>query len=169
MARDGLLIKCTEVVKRAIVPPGKTLLAEHGFSLLTTVSVEYERYTVIMDAGVSSIPIIQNAESLGIDFASLEGILISHGHIDHFGGLSELRKNTPEQTVLRAHPAAFRERRINIAPMDIITDLSVLKETAIKEAGIHLDINLDPPTLADGTILCLGEVERTTDFEKGFP
>ena len=166
---DWLLIEGTEVVKRPVVPPGKTLLAEHGLSLLVTVSVGNERHTVIMDAGVSAIPVIQNAESLGIDLALVEGILISHGHIDHFGGLPELLKHVPERTVLKAHPAAFRERRINIAPMDIITDLPALEKTAIEEAGIHLDLNPGVSTLADGMIMCLGEVERTTDFEKGFP
>ena len=60
-------------------------LAEWGLSIL----VETATTRILMDAG-TSISTIHNADSLGIDLARIDLIVLSHGHHDHTGGLREL-------------------------------------------------------------------------------
>lgn len=54
-------------------PPGKTLLSEFGLSLHTQSRRD--------DA------MVNNANLLGVDPASLDAMVLNHWHCDHFGGL----------------------------------------------------------------------------------
>lgn len=44
---------------------------------------------LLLDTGYSSI-FLDNAEAMGVDLAQLDGVILSHGHNDHTGGLSYL-------------------------------------------------------------------------------
>lgn len=59
--------------------------AEHGFSAF----IETSDCRVLFDTGYSGAA-IANAEKLGIDLLNLDYIILSHGHIDHTGGLYHL-------------------------------------------------------------------------------
>lgn len=61
------------------------LLAEHGLSVL----VEAEWKRILFDTGQSSV-YLHNARQLGISLEGLDAIVLSHGHYDHTGGLTEL-------------------------------------------------------------------------------
>ena len=43
--------------------------------------------TILFDAGYSGQILLQNSDSLDIDFDNLDMIVISHNHLDHTGGL----------------------------------------------------------------------------------
>lgn len=55
----------------------------HGLSLL----VEYEDKHILFDSGLSSEVVQYNVEKLNVDLELLDLIVISHPHVDHFGGL----------------------------------------------------------------------------------
>ena len=67
--------------------------AEHGLSLYI------ENYNfdgavenrVLFDTG-QSVAFMRNAKKLGIDLSKVDTVIISHGHYDHGGGLSEFLK-----------------------------------------------------------------------------
>lgn len=63
------------------------ILAEHGLSLY----IEKEDKKYLFDTGQSGV-FLKNARELGIDLSDLDGIILSHGHYDHCGGLEELAK-----------------------------------------------------------------------------
>jgi len=60
------------------------LYAEHGFSLL----VEGNDQNFMVDTGQTPLVLEHNLNSMGI--ISVDGVLISHGHNDHTGGLSAI-------------------------------------------------------------------------------
>jgi 7,8-dihydropterin-6-yl-methyl-4-(beta-D-ribofuranosyl)aminobenzene 5'-phosphate synthase len=165
---DWLKIESNETVKRAMVPPGSTLLAEHGLSLLIKIVDGEEEHTVIMDAGVTPLALLKNIDVLGINLNEVEAIVLSHGHVDHFGGLTALIEKLPSGIDLYLHPEAFSERRMNIKPMGVITDLPRLDETELISAGANIH-KLDQSTgIISDMIVTSGETERKNDFETGF-
>jgi 7,8-dihydropterin-6-yl-methyl-4-(beta-D-ribofuranosyl)aminobenzene 5'-phosphate synthase len=59
-------------------------LAEHGISMLIELP---NRHRWLMDTGTTDI-FLANAERMGESLDGLTGIVISHGHVDHTGGLT---------------------------------------------------------------------------------
>lgn len=58
------------------------LTAEHGLSIY----IEHEGERILFDTGQSD-RFLKNAQMLGIDIASVDTVVLSHGHYDHAGGL----------------------------------------------------------------------------------
>lgn len=59
-----------------------SLQSEHGLCIY----VETDQYKCLLDTGASDV-FISNAEKLGVDLSDVDYVFISHGHIDHIGGL----------------------------------------------------------------------------------
>jgi 7,8-dihydropterin-6-yl-methyl-4-(beta-D-ribofuranosyl)aminobenzene 5'-phosphate synthase len=79
--------------------PEKALLSEHGISIY----FETDGYKWLLDTGNSPL-FIQNANTLGIDLADVDLVLISHAHKDHTGGLGAfLEINTKAKVFLSAN------------------------------------------------------------------
>jgi 7,8-dihydropterin-6-yl-methyl-4-(beta-D-ribofuranosyl)aminobenzene 5'-phosphate synthase len=77
-------------------------LGEWGFSAL----VESGGHRLLFDAGGRPDTVLGNAEALGVDLASIPEIVLSHGHLDHTGGLVSLRRTLRERNpaaLARAH------------------------------------------------------------------
>jgi len=166
---DLLLFESSKVLRRPAIPPPNSLLAEHGFSCLIKASAGAEEHTVLMDVGISGTCLLHNADLLKIDLSKVESVVISHGHFDHFWALQKvvgrLRKGIP----VILHPEAFLQRRINIPALGVQREMPCLDENTLKDAGVELKKIREDSTIASGLLLVLGEVERETSFEKGFP
>jgi len=65
------------------------LLSEHGLSLF----IETEHHKILFDAGETD-GFWKNAESLGVDVASADLAILSHGHYDHGGGMVHFLERT---------------------------------------------------------------------------
>ena len=166
---DALMLQDTDIVKRPRILPPSAPLAEHGLSCLLRVHKGADQHVVLLDAGVSATCFFNNVSALNVDLSQIEGVVLSHGHFDHFGALVEfLNKATKEMPVV-LHPDAFLQRSLNIPITGRRVDLPRLDEVALEEAGAAINKVREASTLASDLILISGEVPRVTDFEKGFP
>jgi 7,8-dihydropterin-6-yl-methyl-4-(beta-D-ribofuranosyl)aminobenzene 5'-phosphate synthase len=166
---DLLMIQSTEVVRRAMIPPPEAPLAEHGLSCLLRVYAGAEEHMVLLDAGTAATCLLHNADLLKVDLSQIEAVVLSHGHFDHFGGLVDLLNRIPGRVPLVLHPDAFLERRLVIPGVGRPTPMPALSEEALEAAGALLEKAEGASTLASDLVLVTGQVERVTDFERGFP
>jgi len=147
-----------------------SILAEHGFSAIVTTTTEEKPRTMLFDFGFSEDVVARNATALGVDLTKVEVAALSHGHIDHFGGLAQVAVRIGRKNLgLILHPAAFRRNRY-IEPMqDIKVRLPALEEEKVEASGFKVTKAKEPLLLLNGDVLFLGEIPRRTSFEKGLP
>jgi 7,8-dihydropterin-6-yl-methyl-4-(beta-D-ribofuranosyl)aminobenzene 5'-phosphate synthase len=144
------------------------LRAEHGFSALVTVRTGNTSSTLLFDAGASPDGLAVNAERLGIDAGVLQGVVLSHGHFDHTGGLAGLSRLRGRSGLpLTVHPAVWTRRRIELAGGGSL-NMPALSRGALEREGFAV-IERRQPSLLAGGILITGEVDRVTEFEHGMP
>ena len=145
------------------------LIAEHGFSALVTVTKGGRTHRVMFDAGLSVGGLSHNLHALQISVADIEAIVLSHGHFDHLGGLNGLiRDGGVSRLPMLLHPDFWLARRIAIPGQEPF-ELPVPSRSAMAVDGFELIEGREPSLLMDGSVLITGEVDRTTEFEKGFP
>lgn len=168
-ARDS-----TETVQRAMpvkdMEIRQSILAEHGFSALVTVTAGGTRRSLLFDFGFSEHGARQNAEALQADLSNIEVLVLSHGHMDHFGGLLALADLLGGKKLdLVLHPACLRRGRYLKVSDQLRLAFPALPVEKIEAAGIRIAPSRDPKPLLGGACLFLGEIPRRTEFEKGFP
>jgi 7,8-dihydropterin-6-yl-methyl-4-(beta-D-ribofuranosyl)aminobenzene 5'-phosphate synthase len=152
-----------EWVKRRFRLP----FAEHGFSMLIKVSSNGNFHSVLFDAGGSRRGVITNARKMGINLKEVESIVLSHGHYDHFGGLTSLVKAIDrEKLPIIVHEDMFKIRGV-VNPDGTIRKYPAFPKEEQVTPAIYVRTK-QPYLLADDSILVSGEIPRKTDFEKGF-
>lgn len=145
------------------------LVAEHGYSALVTVRRGQRETTLLFDAGLSPTGMLDNADRLGADLSGLQGVVLSHGHFDHAGGLSGLARRLGRRRMpMVVHPHAWTPRRI-APPGGTPRGLPTLSERALAGEGFEVIARRQPSLLVDGSVLITGEIDRTTEFERGMP
>ena len=144
-------------------------LAEHGFSMLVTVSRAGRDHHLLFDAGMTPDGLVANMRRLGLSPSDIELVVLSHGHFDHVTGLDGLIRTVgPSSLPLVIHPGAFAKRRIAI-PGLLELELPAPSHRALLEAGIDVIERKQPSLLFDDSVLITGEIDRTTEFERGMP
>ena len=144
-------------------------LAEHGFSMLVTVTRSGHDHHLLFDAGMTPDGLRDNMRRLGLSPFDIELAVLSHGHSDHVTGLDGfIRCVGPSNLPLIVHPGAFSKRRIAI-PGLLELELPSPSRSALREAGLDVVERRQPSLLFDKSVLITGEVDRTTDFERGMP
>ncbi len=143
--------------------------AEHGYSLLFNVHKRGSVQTILYDAGLSPDTITHNLAVLGIKLTDLDAIVLSHGHADHHGGLFGIvhslgKKNLP----LVLHPDAWKNRKIRF-PSGSEMHMPPPDRRALEENDVRIIDSRAPSLLLSDQALVTGQVERVTDYEKGFP
>ena len=145
------------------------LVAEHGFAALVTVRRGGTTTSLLFDTGLSPDAMVTNADRLGVDLSAVQGVVLSHGHFDHAGGLAGLgRRLGSRRMPMVLHPRAWTRRRLTL-PGRGPEELPTLSPRALEGEGFMLVERREPSLLVDGCVLITGEVDRTTEFERGMP
>ena len=147
-----------------------SIQAEHGFSAIVKTTAGNSTRTMLFDFGFSPIGAAYNAKALGAPMGEVEVMALSHGHSDHTGGIAELTRMIGKRGIgLVLHPRAFAYPRYVEPFPDFKVFFPRLTREELETEGIEIIETTEPYPLLDGQVLFLGEIERTTDFEKGFP
>lgn len=144
-------------------------IAEHGLSLLLTVTRGERSHTLLFDTGVSPDGMVANMDRLGVDPRDIEAIVLSHGHFDHTTGLDGLiRRLGRIQLPVLLHPDFWNRRRVRLPGRDPL-EIPTTSKSALQGAGFTIIEERQPSFLFDSSVLVTGEVDRTTGYEPGFP
>jgi len=100
--RAGLI----EHFDAARIPPQ----AENGLSLLITARRGRRSTSFLFDVGLTGSVLLHNLRALRVDLQDLQGVVISHGHPDHFGGILPLLDSFDRTVPVMTHPDAFLPR-----------------------------------------------------------
>jgi len=129
------------------------LVAEHGFSALVTIRRGTTSHTVLFDTGVSPDGMATNVERLGLDVASIEVVVLSHGHFDHAGGFPGLARLRGRSGMpLTVHPLVWTKRRFAL-PGQPAWELPTLNRSALEAEGLEVIERRQPSLLLDGSLL----------------
>lgn len=134
-------------------------LAEHGLSIF----METDHGNYLLDTGQGKT-IINNALVLGIDLRTVRGMIMSHHHFDHTGGIAPVL-NVTGSVDIYAHPDLFKESyKIGEKRPRYI---GVPYTRALLEGmGAEFRFSREFRQIVPGLWLT-GEVPRRTDYERG--
>jgi 7,8-dihydropterin-6-yl-methyl-4-(beta-D-ribofuranosyl)aminobenzene 5'-phosphate synthase len=145
------------------------LRAEHGFSALVTITKAGRETRVLFDAGRSPDGMVENMRRLELSPRDIDIIVLSHGHWDHTTGMDGLVRELGSVNVpVLLHPEFWSRRRIAFPGRDPV-ELPTTSKAALEGAGFEIVEERQPSFLLDGSLLVTGEVDRATEFERGFP
>ncbi|WMI80854.1 MBL fold metallo-hydrolase [Anaerotignum sp. MB30-C6] len=124
--------------------------------------IEADGKSFLFDLGYSSA-FLKNAKDMAIDVTKADGVILSHGHNDHTGGLVSFidicHGNKPK---VICHPHTLISRNFNGLPIGSPLDKETLQQHLI------LFETKEPYWLTENLVF-LGEVPRELSFEKPYP
>jgi len=136
-------------------------LGEHGFSMTIESPELGDGEFILLDTGQSSDVLLGNAEKMGVDWARLHTIVLSHSHYDHSGGLQGLARRLHRRVRVIGHPTTFVPRA-NSQPH--FRDISIpFSREGLRDLEF---IESKEPLFLTPNIILSGEVTRFFDFEK---
>lgn len=153
---DGTVSNFATPVERPglkILPPERpashrlTLRGEWGYSVLAEATNAGARRRVMIDFGYTPETLASNMALLGVDPATIDTMVLSHGHYDHFGGLAALVGRVKRGTSLYVGgEEAFCARLRGVSPNG--PSLGQLEKADLVGAGIELRVASTPQNVA---------------------
>ncbi|MGE5381201.1 MAG: MBL fold metallo-hydrolase [Methylocystaceae bacterium] len=134
------------------------LIGEFGFS----VYIDWQGQKYLLDTGNQGY-FLTNAKTLGIDLKSLAGVIISHGHFDHVGGLPHLLEQYGETKVF-LHPQALENKLAKTGESSYASIGFTRSRDDLEKMGAVFQSDDKPRELAPGMVLT-GSIPRIYDWE----
>lgn len=128
----------------------KALMAEFGLSVLARSQRGAETRSVLVDFGYTPEVLANNLEMLGIDAKEIHAAVLSHGHLDHYGGFAGLfGKDVPAKhlPLFAGGEETFCERLAMIGTPPPI--MGALDRKELSAAGFDVKIAMAPSVVAD--------------------
>ena len=145
--------------------------ASHGLSLLITAHGPVGARTMLFDGGPVDMSMARNAPRLGVNFAAIDAMMLSHGHWDHAGGLPQALSMLPEgkRVPLYLHPGMFAERGMRQSDGGVLPMDPVPTPAGWAAMGADPVVTAEPLSVLDGLFQISGEIPRVTGYERGLP
>lgn len=167
--------KWVKVRRTGLVSPvdiRKTLHNEWGLSLALESRIGNETRNLLLDFGYTPNALLNNMETMGIDGAKMQGLIMSHGHYDHFGGLlgflEKYRNQLPADLALYVGGEDnFCNRKTASGAPGHFADWGVLDRRDLEKHRVRV-VNCEKPTVVMGHAFTTGTIERKS-FERVLP
>jgi 7,8-dihydropterin-6-yl-methyl-4-(beta-D-ribofuranosyl)aminobenzene 5'-phosphate synthase len=144
-------------------------LGEWGLSMF----VELNELTILFDTG-GGRTLVANTRHLGLDLATVDKIVLSHGHKDHTGGLvpalKEMHLVRPDkQYETLAHPETLDAKYFQMSPEEEPFYQGVPFATEeVHSLGGRFTLSREPIWLSDDVVIS-GQIDMVTDYESVEP
>jgi 7,8-dihydropterin-6-yl-methyl-4-(beta-D-ribofuranosyl)aminobenzene 5'-phosphate synthase len=126
------------------------LMGEFGLSLLARSTLGSQTRSVMVDFGYSPEVMANNLSLLGIDTRELNAAVLSHGHLDHYGGFPAVfGSNVPAKhlPLFVGGEETFCERVAMIGNPPPV--MGTLDRKELAQAGLDVKIAAEPAVVAD--------------------
>jgi len=148
--------------------------AHHGLSLVLAVRAGESTRYMMFDAGPEAYTVTRNGALLGVPFARIEALALSHGHWDHGGGLVEAvrliaRANGGKPVPFHVNEGMFVKRANTLPGGRYLPYRSIPSAAELTAAGATVVSSPEARLLVDGHFYLSGEIPRVTAYEKGYP
>jgi 7,8-dihydropterin-6-yl-methyl-4-(beta-D-ribofuranosyl)aminobenzene 5'-phosphate synthase len=150
----------------------KTLHNEWGLALALESQAGTETCKLLLDFGYTPEALINNMEIMGVDLTDVHGLILSHGHFDHYGGLiGFLQKNRDrlpaDLTLYAGGEDNFCRRVVVGSTPGQFSEFGVLDRRELAAAKVRV-VLCPEPTVIGGQAFTTGVIERKS-FERVLP
>lgn len=134
------------------------MFGEYGLALM----VEKDDKRFLFDTG-SHGSIIHNSKVMGMSLDGLDGIILSHGHSDHTGGMLEILNNHTVPVVY-AHSKVFARRPLGAGTGKVRQIGCAFSLIDLEKAGVNM-MHIDDFAEIAPNMYLSGEITRKSDYE----
>jgi 7,8-dihydropterin-6-yl-methyl-4-(beta-D-ribofuranosyl)aminobenzene 5'-phosphate synthase len=173
-AKGGKLGNVTVTRNTLPFPYGSdvALLSEHGLAYHLESFRGAEAKQILLDFALTPHTLANNCQGLKVEPANADALIISHGHVDHYGGLLDLAKSLQGRgkaglTLYAGGRDTFCHRWV-AQPDGKNLDYGELKQDALEALGLNVALAEEPTTVA-GHAMTSGHIPRITAFEMSPP
>ena len=150
----------------------KSLHSEWGLSLALESRLGADTRNLLLDFGYTPNALMNNMEIMGIDGTKMQGLIMSHGHYDHFGGLvgylEKFRSKLPDDlTLYVGGEDNFCNRKTASGAPGHFSDWGVLDRRDLEKFRVKV-VSCEQSTVVMGHAFTTGVIQRRT-FERVLP
>jgi 7,8-dihydropterin-6-yl-methyl-4-(beta-D-ribofuranosyl)aminobenzene 5'-phosphate synthase len=171
-AESSKWVKVTRAPTNSRTDFRKALHNEWGLSLGLESRIGPDTRNLLLDFGYTSTALLNNMELVGVDGNRIQGLIMSHGHYDHFGGLlgflEKYRASLPADLTLYAGGEDnFCLRKQATGTPGHFSDWGVLDRGDLQKFKVKV-VTCEQPTVVMGHAFTTGTIKRTS-FERVLP
>ena len=148
-------------------------MPSHNLAHIEIDDLEIIGYSVAGEETVVAVPQLDVCFDIGKapdQAISINHVLLTHGHMDHAGSLYAVLNEIGKPIPLVLHPDVFSgPRYFGLEDGTKLQFPQIIAEHELSKRKIPVLESEHPLLIADDMIMVTGEVEHTTDFEKGLP
>jgi 7,8-dihydropterin-6-yl-methyl-4-(beta-D-ribofuranosyl)aminobenzene 5'-phosphate synthase len=154
---------------------GALCCANHGLALVISAQgLDGHARTVLFDGGPVDYAVERNGTRLGVRFAEIEAVVLSHGHWDHAGGIPQalamIRAANGDRAIpLHLHPGMFGEIGMRAPDGGVLPAAGIPPPQEWETMGAIPVVSREAATVAGDLFWISGEIPRRTAYENGLP